>query len=474
MIISLYYKFLFVIVVFLSTQTLALSNSSFIKIVLENKALFETEAINLEIKKLEFYGDYEYYNNWYNGVDGYLSLAKEINDKDTNYTYTHKEQGYKRYLSYNATKNFFTNGSELNISLDKYLKNAEEEKYKNQLYSADVDAYESLLSFNVNWKLPLMYNASGILEQTNYDIAKLEFKDATLVFRDFQENKVADYLKIYYECAFIIEKINFLEEYINQLKQVDNYIKQAKFDEKQIKYITLALAKASIKLEKLISEELELKKDLTDILTKYEIDNIQTDLYVLNKIPYVNNIETNSIVLKRIKIDQLQNNRKILYYENKSKPILDFVLDLDREIKKGNYSSYSKLHSNDLEVSLNFKNSLGKSYVEVKTLLKKYNLNTRKLEIKYNSNLQSLQEQQNLLESELQTILSKIKDIDAQLNQTVLLDISKISQANLKESIINVTKTLDLKYDYLDEHFSYKSNLIDLKVMLALLLTDSF
>ena len=318
----------------------------------------------------------------------------------------------------------------------------------------------------------MIRNVSGVLEQTTYDLAKLELQDEKLVFRDFQENTVADYLKIYYELAFLREEISLLEDYIKQLKQIDAYIKKAEFEKKQISYSALVLAKVKVSLEILISDKLELSKNLEEILSVYEINSIKPDLYLVNKIPH-GNVETNSIDLKRIKIEQLKNHRTIRYYKNKLKPEFNFLLNASKAIKKGSYSTYSESHTSDVEVSLNFRYPLGESDFMVKTLLKKQQLNARKFEIKYNSKLQELQEDQHSLQLELQTIAHKVSQIDFQLSQIVLLDIKQLSNSNFKESVGNLTKTLDLKTDYLHELFSYKDYLIDFKVLLALLLANS-
>ena len=79
-----------------SSHAHSLSEGLFIEKVLQKTHLFETQAINLEIKEVEFSGDYEYYNNCHYGINGYMSLAGQIQEKDTNYTYTHEEIEYKR------------------------------------------------------------------------------------------------------------------------------------------------------------------------------------------------------------------------------------------------------------------------------------------------------------------------------------------------------------------------------------------
>lgn len=471
--INLYLKYIFSIInFFITTEILALNSELFIDKVLNNKSLFEINKINLEIKEIELKGDYDDYANWHYDFNGYFKIIQDQGYKDTDYTYTHKEYGNKKFLANNLTKKFFQSGSELQLSLDLYAKDILEEKYKQQNYLEYEKEHEYSLVLSGNWRFPFLYNNSGVLEQTEYDIAKLEFEDAKLLFRDFQEDKIAYYLEIYYGFDLISRKINLLEEYINNLQEIERYITKAKFTQKRIDYLKKHLVKANSNLAKLKLKQDELKSDLLDILTIDEIASIHSDLEVLNKIPD-NNIQDNAIILKRIKIEELQNIRKIRYYENKLKPELDFVISLEKELKDASYSSYNNLNATDVEVAINFSNPYGELNVQTEVLLEKRKLNLRKLQIKYASNLKDLEKKYNLLSLELAQILKKLADIDVSIKAFDVTNNNNISEEEFKSKIVNLTNILDLKKNYLDELFNYKINLIDIKNMQALLVFDS-
>jgi len=177
----------------------ALNEDLFIEKILKSAHLFESAAINLEIKEIELLGDERRYNNWHWDLEGDIFLSGRLQDKDTNYTYTHQQVKSDQSFTIELTKRFFSNGSELSMSLSGSLPKTSEEKYKKQSYYSDVVTNASLVVAEISWELPLLRNVGGVLDQRTYDLAALELEDEQLVFRKFQVSTVASYLKVYFE-----------------------------------------------------------------------------------------------------------------------------------------------------------------------------------------------------------------------------------------------------------------------------------
>lgn len=186
-----------------SSHIHALNENLFIEKVLQSTHLFESAAIDLKIKEIELLGDERQYSNWHWDLGGEVLLSRRLQNKNTNYTYTHQQIKFDQLLSTELSKRFFSNGSELTLSLSGSLPKTSEEKYKNQSYSSDVVTSASLVDAEINWQLPLLRNVDGILDQRTYDLAVLELQDEQWVFREFQEKTVGSYLKGYFEYAIL-------------------------------------------------------------------------------------------------------------------------------------------------------------------------------------------------------------------------------------------------------------------------------
>ena len=85
----------------------ALNEDLFIEKVLQSAHLFESAAINLEIKEIELLGDERRYNNWHWDLEGDIFLSGRLQDKDTNYTYTHQQVKSDQSFTIELTKRFF-------------------------------------------------------------------------------------------------------------------------------------------------------------------------------------------------------------------------------------------------------------------------------------------------------------------------------------------------------------------------------
>jgi len=372
------------------------------------------------------------------------------------------------------SKRFFSNGSELTLSLSGSLPKTSEEKYKNQSYSSDVVTSASLVDAEINWQLPLLRNVDGILDQRTYDLAVLELQDEQWVFREFQEKTVGSYLKGYFEYAILTDDASLLKVYINQLDLFDAYIKRSAFDEKLVSYNERALNKAKSRLVSLKGEQLTLAEELENILDPGELANIKAVKDYVKTSPF-GDVESSAIELKRIRIERLKNQRQIHYYQNALKPELDLSINASRAVQKGNYSSYSESNTTDVEVSLSFEYPLSGD-VGAKTLLRKYQLKARQLEIKYNKKLESLKAKQKTLLLRLQANLNEIDFIINQLAQQDLTEIGfkGLLAVEVRPYVDGLADTLELRLNYNDELIKYQHARIDYDNLLSRLLAKPF
>ena len=455
-----------------SSHTYALNEGVFIERVLQSSHLFESAAINLEIKEIELLGDEGQYSDWHWDLEGEVLLSGRLQNKDTNYTYTHQQVKSDRQLSTELSKRFFTNGSELRLSLSGSLPKTSEEKYKNQSYISDVRTNASLVDAEISWELPLMRNVDGILDQRTYDLAMLELKDEQWVFREFQENTVASYLKVYFEYAILGEEITLLEVHINQLDLIDSHIERSAFAKKLVSYSRGLINKAKSRLASLIDEQLMLAKKLENILSARELASIKPSYFLL-KISSVSESEANLIALQRIKIEQLKNQRQIRYYQNALKPELGFSISASRVVQKGNYSSYSESEATDLEVSLSFDYPLSGD-ISATTYLKKYRLKARQLQIKYNKKLEDLKAKQQTLKLKLVTSLEEINLINTRLNRlgASAIDFKGLSALDTKLYIDDLTDAVELKLDYNEKLIDYQQLRVDYDNLLDRLIAN--
>lgn len=453
------YNLFILFLIFAFNNAYALDKKLFIDKILQNSNLFEEQEIDLEIKKIDFIGHYKEYNDIKLEVDAKVDFLWYLQNKDSNYIYTNKRHKQSKYVEIALNKNFFKNGSELEISLNKDVLNSNEIDYKEQQYYREKEPFESESELRIVWKLPLISNVGGILDKRYYDLAQLEFLDQLLIFEDFKNNTIGNYLKLYYEFSYTLEKIKLLKEKINQIKNIVIYAKSQESSNKEIDYIENILVKLNTKMTALIADKIKLSKNLEAVLDAKDINDIKADLYYIAEFDVKEKDKQKVIQIKRIGIELLKNIRNIIYYKNSLKPELNLSFDFVKNIKNGNFSSYSTSNTNYFEISLDFQHHLGGN-IESRRILQKYILKTRKIYIKYNKTILELENNEKLLKLKIENKIKNINKIKKELTNkdNALLTISqefKKDRANL------LYKKLALELEYLDELFDYKVYLIN-------------
>ena len=302
----------------------------------------------------------------------------------------------------------------------------------------------------------------------------LELEDEQWVFRRFQEDTVVSYLKSYFEYAILSDKLRLLQMHIRQLDLLVAYIRDGALDERLVSSVERAASKAKSRLMASKGETQALTNKLKSVLSADELEAIEPIFYRL-KTNHFGDIEAESVDLKRIRIEQLKNQRQIRYYQNTLKPELDFAFNASRAVQKGNYSSYSESDTTDVEVSLSFEYPLSGD-VGAKTLLRKYQLKARQLEIKYNNKLEDLKTKQQALKLKLQSSLKAIDLIDTRLSQldVIAVDFKGLSVVDVGVYMDSLSDTVELKLDYNDELIEYQHTRVDYDNLLSRLLAKPF
>ncbi len=374
------------ILIYLSNSANALNNHEFINLLLVNNAFFEKEMINLEIKNIEMKGDYDDYANWEWDVAAEIGRVNKSKNKQ-NYTsstdYAKSTNQDVQKISTDLSKKFFSNGSELSFSYDKSLPIKNEEMHDKNGYQQDKNTTEYLDDISLSWTLPLLKNSEGVIDQKTYDIAVLDYKDERLLLDEVQEDFIEDKLMIFIDFISYKRQSNIVRLKLEKLQKILKYSIQNKAHISDISILKRSINKSKrllLSLESKLGAELDLLRGLISnkrVFTKVSYDD---SFSLIEDIGFY--LKENSRDLKRINIENAKNQRHIKSYKNAKLPELDFTLSATRDENKGNYSTYTRSTENEYEAKIELSYSLTGD-TSNRTLLSKYRLKTKQLELKY-------------------------------------------------------------------------------------------
>jgi len=374
----------------LSNSVYALNNHEFVDLLLINNAFFEKEMINLEIKNLEMKGDYDDYSDWEWDVSAEIGRINKSKNKQ-NYTsstdYAKSTNQDVQKISTDINKKFFSNGSELNFSYDKSLPIKNEEMHDKNGYQKDKNTTEYLDDISLSWTLPLLKNLGGVVDQKTYDIAVLDYKDERLLLAEVQEDFLEDKLMIFIDFISYKRQSDVVRLKLKKLEKILKNSLQNKVHISDISVLKRSIDKskrALASLESKLNAELDLLRRLIANKHVFLEVNYDDNFSLIKDIDVY--LKENSRDLKRIDIERYKNKRHIKSYKNSELPELDFTLSATRDENKGNYSTYSRSTENEYEAKLELSYSLTGD-VSNQTLLSKYLLKTKQLELKYKDKL---------------------------------------------------------------------------------------
>ena len=409
----------------LSSSVYALSESEFIQTLLTNHAFFEKEQINLTIKEIEMEGDRSNYEDWDWTIDaeiGRISKSKIKNDYTSSTDYAQSTLQSVREISTDLSRKFLSNGSELSFSFDKSLPVKDEALYDKNGYQKDKNTTEYLDDMTLSWRLPLMKNKAGVVEQKTYDLAVLDFKDERLVLAEAQEDFLEEKLMIFLDWIDYQSQINIVKSRISQAETIEKRIQTDKpKNASSVFILQRSIDKSKRLLLDLHSKLKAEQKRLNVLLPTIDLTKSPLKLDWDARVALVTNLNQhiNSKVraVQRIKIEQLKNKRSIQTYQNAQLPELDFTLSAIREEDRGNYSTYTSSSEVEYEAKLEFSYPLTGD-VSNQVYLKKYRLKNRQLELKLKDKFDDVLSEAQKLSTELKQGLRKIKLYEQQRKQT--------------------------------------------------------
>ncbi len=384
-------RFLLVSVLLLSQSVLGYSQNDFINQLLKSHDFFETELINLQIKRIEMLGDQANYSNWDWDVSaelGRIHKDKFKYDYTSSTDYAQNTNQTVQKISSDLSKKFMSNGSELIIAFDRSLPIKDEEMHDKNGYQKDKNTTEYLNDLSVNWTLPLLKNKNGLVDQKTYDLAVLDYEDEKQVLAEAQEDFIEEK---------VVEFIDWVD-YQWQLQVVDSTIKKlANMRDKMASNHTRdrGILSRSLDKHRRVQQSLKSKLKAQNTVLLGSVDGIDFEQNppTLNQkfgVHLIGDIrqycQSKVRYLKRIKLEISKNNRSIETYDNSTLPDLDFSISASRDDNKGNYTSYSKSSETEYEAKLVLSYPLSGDITN-QVYLDKYRLKSRQLTLKYNNKL---------------------------------------------------------------------------------------
>lgn len=387
-------RFLLVSVLLLSQSALSYSQKDFINQLLKSHDFFETELINLQIKRIEMLGDQANYSNWDWDISaelGRIHKDKFKYDYTSSTDYAQNTNQTVQKISSDLSKKFMSSGSELTIAFDRSLPIKDEEMHDKNGYQTDKNTTEYLNDLSVSWTLPLLKNKNGLVDQKTYDLAVLDYKDEKQVLAEAQEDFLAEKAVDFIDWVGYQWQLQVVDSTINKLANMHDKLASNHTRDRDI-------LSRSLDKHKRLQQSLRSKLKAQNAVLLGSIDTIDFDKDppILNQkfnIHLIDDIkqycQTKVRDLKRIKIEISKNNRSIETYDNSTLPDLDFSISATRDDNKGNYTSYSKSSETEYEAKLVFSYPLSGDITN-QVYLDKYRLKSRQLALKYNNKLNDI------------------------------------------------------------------------------------
>ncbi len=211
----------------------------------------------------------------------------------------------------------------------------------------------------------------------------MDYKDERLLLDEVQEDFIEDKLMIFIDFISYKRQSNIVRLKLEKLQKILKYSIQNKAHISDISILKRSINKSKrllLSLESKLGAELDLLRGLISnkrVFTKVSYDD---SFSLIEDIGFY--LKENSRDLKRINIENAKNQRHIKSYKNAKLPELDFTLSATRDENKGNYSTYTRSTENEYEAKIELSYSLTGD-TSNRTLLSKYRLKTKQLELKY-------------------------------------------------------------------------------------------
>ena len=436
----------------------SITETEFVKLVLNNKRLHESERLRTKIKAISLEESYRNYGDWKWNIAGSVGKRKTLSDSDHLTSYNNESLAEVREISTNFEKRFFSTGAELNLKFAR----SNPTKFE-QITNSTTPTRESFIeeewqhefkkSSSITLSIPLLQNRGGIIDQKAYSSSLLDFQ-SRLLTQEYQLGQtLLKHLSLFFQWGMYQDKISLLHKRQNLLKNVEVLLTQEKLVKQLQKLVTktskdiLATNNALTRIQKKLRLILPSANDSPEIDWSKEIHLISNPEQYLKK---------HNLFLKKIAIQQQNNQVNLKAYRNQKRPKLDLVLSAEKNQYSGNYSSYTYLNEDDYKIELKFSYPLFGD-ISNNANISKAVLYSRQFQLKYQDRLDSLLEKAYTLNKQILDGKDAIKLIKQEINNDKLTKLRAFN--NLKQGKIKLAV-------FVKAHNSWFKNVLALNKLL--------
>lgn len=350
---------------------------------LEHDWDFETDRIDIEIKKVELESSREKYV----GLKLDLEMSHKIEDwerwRTTTSTAPYTRKQWHDTSSYKITtsKQFLNNPSKLSLSVKRNMPWNQYERFKKFIFydNYQTQDYESYIE--IEWKIPLMRHTNNASDLKSYQRNVLDLKDQKIAYLENRESFIYSHLIKFYEVAFMQEQLSLIRTYITILNAIEVTDANHKLQVKRTIFDFQNNYDAILKNKNALTKELSLRLDYPALGHQEILPKFQTSFNPISNLS--DYLKTNNRALEKIEIDRRLKSIDIAYLENQTQPDLDLHFNASHLSDAGNtLSTQFKDSRNDYGIAVIFKLPII-GYRSSKTSLAIAKLNLQKINYRY-------------------------------------------------------------------------------------------
>ena len=435
---------------------------------LENTWDFETDRIDVEIKKVELDSS----KRKYSGFKLDLEISHEIDDwersRTTTSTSPYTQKQWYENSSYNITtsKQFLNNPSKLSLSLKRTTPWNQYKRYKNNAFydNYQTQDYESYVE--VKWKIPLMRHTNNATDLKSYHRNILDLKNQKLAYLEHQESFIYDRLIDFYTIALLQEQLSLHSSYMEIFHSIVLTDEAHTFQINRILHDFQNNYDEILRDKNTLTKELSLRLDYPEFIYQDILPELQISFNpVTNLSEY---LMQNNRALKKIDIDIKLKKIDIAHFKNQLKPDFDLHLQASYKTEKGNtLSTEFDENRNDYGIAIEFKlpiigqqsseTSLAVAQLNLQKINHKYNRKKQDLMAEIKAIEQSLVEAKKNIASYPQFILSSIKNREQEAQNYQLKTASIIDYIQAIENEFDAYNSqLKAKIQFQEEFLEYE------------------
>lgn len=401
-----------------------ITQAQFIHRVLAQEKLLVEAQIGLDIKQIEMNASRDNYQNW--SLDfsakvayNYYNLDRET---DSNRSYIGKNKRYPKSVGLSAEKRFLDHRGSVKIGVMRVKDKGAFSNYKKSLHTENYQTGEAENVQFIRYRYPLLKFDSNASALRTYRRDIIDLKRQKLLFFEVKEEILRKQLTDYFTWIGLHNRQLIQQSLLHNLNQImahndkDEIILQKTIFKTEIEFDSTA------KRLKAIKSKIAILLDDNSILnTTPDADlSVKTNIIKNNRLPEF--LQKHSRVLARIRLDIALRDINIEYYQNRTLPALDFLIEAkNTDNVRHTKSSIFNDDRVDYKAELAFSMPLSGDILNA-SYLQKDQLGIKKLQISYNDKQQD--------------ILADADELNALL---------EVNEAELTQNISNSEQSLTLE-----------------------------